>query len=113
MASGWFWDDLRGWFRMVMRWCWKVLRVSLDGFGMFWDGFWLVWGWFWDVVVHGFEVFLACFLIVFGVPGARWLRRLRSQSPMRATERSTGGAVWVGLGVFLWLACWIAFVGLV
>ena len=63
-----------------MKWCWMVLRVFWDGFGMFWDGFWLVWGWFWNVVVDGFERGpLECVLI----PGAPWLSRLGSKSPWR------------------------------
>ena len=44
MASGWFWDDLWGWFRMVMRWFWMVLNVFWDGCGLFLDGWWMVLG---------------------------------------------------------------------
>ena len=44
-AGGWFWDDLWGWLRMVLRWfldgfedvlgwVWDVLGWLLDGFGM-------------------------------------------------------------------------------
>ena len=33
---GWFWADLWGWFRMVMRWFWMVFEVVL--------------GWVWEVL---------------------------------------------------------------
>ena len=81
MAFGWFWDDLWGWFGMVLRWFWMVLRVFGMGLGCFGMAFGWCWAVFWAVVVHACEMCLACFLIVFVVPGAQWLRRLRSKSP--------------------------------
>ena len=75
--------------------------------------FWIAFGWFWDVVVHGCVMFLACFLIVFFGSRSPVAEKAEEPDPMRARERTTGRAVWVGLDVCFWLVCWIACVGLV
>ena len=98
------WDNLWGWSRMVLRLFWH----GFQGFGMGLGCFGMVLGrccaWLWDVA----GLFFDC------VWGSRSpvAEKVEEPEPTRATERTTGRAVWVGLGVF-WLACWIAFVGLV
>ena len=86
------------------------LRVFWDGFGLFLGGFWLVWEWFWDVAVHGFGVFLACFVDCLLGSRSQVAEKVEEPEPMRARERTTGRAVWVGLGVF-WVGLLDCFCG--
>ena len=92
-----------GWFRIG-----AVLFLGfVDGFevvfgvvsGCVLDGFGMDLGWLWGV--------FGLVLIVFWVPGAQWLRRLRSKSPWGLERGPLGelfGLWWLCFG----LVCWIA-----
>ena len=78
MVLGWFVGLVYGGFEMVFDGVEDVLSVFCDGFGMF---------------LYCFGMFLFSRSSV--------AEKVEEAEPMRARERTTGRAVWVGLGVFL------------
>ena len=75
--------------------------------------FWVAFGWFGNGLGMVWCMGLGCFWLVFLLFwGSRSpvAEKVEEPEPMRATARSTGRAVWVGLGVF-WVGLLDCFCG--